>query len=561
MPAPIKQPNLPVVTIQKNDASLYTFNQFTSTFDFKIREARYKPPFDAKGGNYEMTIVSNDISNSGANTILSNILESNEITVSIGKSDGTKTKVFLGIIESIEVYEPNKDYMEIILSGPDWGSDILKNRRVNDSWIQRKDLTDPNKVDPTDLSTTGQQIALDLLTRVKTYPDRNYPVPIDTQGMVVSAGNIAGSDIQISQFEANMETVDDKLNELDDMLNTVHYVDPNKTFFMKKATSVNDSGIILVDDINDVVLNTWTASLIGYIARETKYKKTVENQKGRIFGIGASTIGVDQQQATTSGTTNSLLNANYIAQKFTPTFIDCYNIAVYMGYVGSPNVNLTLFLVQDKAGLPVGSTVRSIDFAKSQVTPGGDWIFAPIGDKLTIGKDYWIIMSKGGQDASNTYRWYNDNIDHNPALSATSTDGITYALTSTSNRYSYAFKEFKNDPLVKISPIGVTSSTKHLHDEVLRRADINDKLAMNTYIDGLSTTLLKRKEIFKGRIFVPDTLLQPGQLVRIKKSTSGLVIDSKYLIGEMEYVFESSDDLTTGSFYVDLEATKYTTYP
>jgi len=198
LPAPTKRPVLPVIQITKNDASTFTFNPFTPTFNFRLKNARFKPPFDARGGNYEMVLVSSDVSNSEANTLLTNIREDNQITAWVGKTDATKVKVFLGIIENIEINEPNKDLMEITLSGPDWGSDILKNRVVNDSWIQRKDLTDPNKVDTTDNSTTQQQIAIDLLTRSKTYPDRNYPVPIDTQGMTVSAGNIAGSDLQIS---------------------------------------------------------------------------------------------------------------------------------------------------------------------------------------------------------------------------------------------------------------------------------------------------------------------------------------------------------------------------
>ena len=146
-----KQPLLPVIQITKNDSTTYTFNYFTSTFDFRVTRCQIRPPFDQTGGEFTCHIISADGTNSAMNTILSNVDEGNEIVFWIGKSDSTKTKIFCGVIESKEIKEPNKNYMEVILKGPDWGSDLLKSKIVNRFWQQRRS-TD-GSLDSTDSST------------------------------------------------------------------------------------------------------------------------------------------------------------------------------------------------------------------------------------------------------------------------------------------------------------------------------------------------------------------------------------------------------------------------
>src|SRR3990167_2479358 len=156
-----KQPLLPVITIQKNDASLYTFNHFISTYDFRVRRCEVTPPIDSIGGKFNITITSADGTVSALNTILTNINEGNEVTIWIGKDNTTKTKAFLGIIETTEITQPNKNYFELKISGPDWGSYILKSRIVSRSWTQKRTGT---VIDTTDNTTLVSQIVDDLLT-------------------------------------------------------------------------------------------------------------------------------------------------------------------------------------------------------------------------------------------------------------------------------------------------------------------------------------------------------------------------------------------------------------
>ena len=158
-----RKPLLPVITLKKNDASTYTYNPFTSTFDFRVIRLQVSPQFSNNAGSFNLELTSSDGSNANANTLISNVDEGNEITIWIGKDNTSKMKIFLGVVESWEIQENNKNFMNITIKGPDFGTDILKNRIVLGKWAQ---LLDSNgNSDTTDSSTTIQPIIIYILTK------------------------------------------------------------------------------------------------------------------------------------------------------------------------------------------------------------------------------------------------------------------------------------------------------------------------------------------------------------------------------------------------------------
>lgn len=116
-------------------------------------------------------------------------------------------------------------------------------------------------------------------------------------------------------------------------------------------------------------------------------------------------------------------------------------------------------------------------------------------------------------------------------------------------------------PLLTIYPYSVSATDKHFHEDVIRKPDITRDSDMQYYIQTEFNTLSKRKELYKCKIYAPDTLLQTGQTVRIKKSASAFTFDySDFVIGQMTYTFDDSDDTTTGTFWYDIEAVRFSTY-
>src|SRR3990167_3774044 len=190
-----RKPLLPVITLTKNDASLYTFNPFTSTFDFRVRRLQVTPPFSNNSGSFNLQLTSSDASNTNANTLISNVDEGNEVTIWIGKDNTNKTKIFTGVIESWEIQENNKNFMNLTIKGPDFGSDILKNRIVLGKWAQEVDSN--GDVVTSDTSTSVQQIVLDVLTKDAYYPDAFSVATAEDQGIIVTSSNIKGSNLNL----------------------------------------------------------------------------------------------------------------------------------------------------------------------------------------------------------------------------------------------------------------------------------------------------------------------------------------------------------------------------
>lgn len=553
-----KKPLIPVITLKKNDSSTYTFNSFTSTFDFRVTYAEVSPPFDNTGGKFTLKITSSDGTNTNTNTILSNISAGNEVTFWIGKDNTTKTKIFLGVIESIEINEQNKNYEEVVISGPDWGSNILKNRVVSGQWIQKR--TGGTTLDSTDNKVLCQQIAQDLLTQTQYYAGLDFAV--DDQGVAVSDSNFfpsvaSGNGIRVPIFTANYEFLDDKLRELDDIDGSIHYIDADKNFIRTQfnaSTSSLPATFLFTDDHTDTT--AWVSGKVGLIAPNSTFKKTYENHKKRLFGLGGDTERIDQSQTTTSSST--ALDANWLAQKFTPVFRNLDKVSVYVSRTAStPTEDFILQIVEDNAGNPTGSTLRTVfkdnSFLNDTTTSASERWFS-IGEELDTSKSYWIVLRKTG-DATHTYKWHRDA--GSSSTNAYSSDGTSWTVQSSS--YSFAFRTYTSTPVLTVHTIGTyTSSSKMFKEDVIRKSDITDTQYMWQLLREEGNTLFKEKQIFKARVYAPDYVLMTGQKVRIRKQTSGLTFDySDFILGGVEYVFEGSDDGSPGSFYYNIEAVRF----
>lgn len=558
-----RKPLLPVVTIKKNNNSIYTYNPFTSTFDFRIRRLQLTPPFSNNSGAFNLELTSSDGSNSVANTLISNIDEGNEVTIWIGKDNTNKMKIFTGVIESWEIKEDNKNFMYLTIKGPDFGSDILKNRIVLGKWSQEVDSN--GNVVVSDTSTSIQQIVIDILTKDAYYPDAFNTVTAEDQGIIVSSTNIKGSNLNLKSYSANYEFIGDKLQNIGEIGGMIWWVDPDKNFYMDYPTTIasSSSGILLTDDNTDTTALAWTPTTkIGLIAPGATYTRTLENHKRRIFAMGGVNIAPDQQSTTDAGTPTTLDTYNY-AMQFQPDYSTVSKIKVLTSKIGTPVEDFVLELREDYLGRPTGKILRTVSKPKAFLDSTGStavWSSFEINEEVVRDQYYWIVLRKNGTSSSHTFRWHHDNIDHTTSISARSTDDITWDLTTNPNRYYYAFIEYKSDEVQGTYPqLPISNTTKHLHEDILRKDDITDDEVLQSLVTSETETLFKRKEIFQAQIYAPDTLLTSGQKVRIRKQAGGYIFDADFVLGDVEYIFESSEDQSTGTFYYFIEAVRFTT--
>lgn len=546
-------PILPVIEITKNDASTYTFNPFTSTFDFKVRSLSLKPPSDGLGGSFKLGFHGAAATHTQLNTIFSNIEEGNEILFYLGKTDADKQKIMRGVIESLGDDYVNLNFRDPFIDGPDWGSDILQWRIVNGAWHQDREA-DGITIDSTDLSTLIKQLVTNLFTDTQAYPLND--ITVEDQGIVVNSANINPPDISIADFECNLEYLEDKLKELDEYGGTIHYVDPDKNFKMEHpgaASSPLPADILLTDDYADSVALSWDQSKVGLIKPRFQRKNTVEAHYARLLGLGGN-----QQLLNPESTTNSAgvqLETNYLAQKFTPTYRVCEYIGVYVKKVGSPTLNMIVELWEDNGGEPTGSLLKVLSISKDAITTGGEWHYLSIGEELSTSTSYWIVIRKTG-DASNTYEWRHDN--GSSGTNAYSSDGLNWTVQTSS--YIFMHRIYSSSPLLSTIPGTILATQKHFHEAVIRKPGIRTREVMQKYLTGVASRAFKRKKVLSGVVRAPDTLLISGQKVRIRIQQSGFAIDDEFILGPVEYVFGASEEQTLGMYYYNISAVKYASY-
>lgn len=551
-----KRPLLPKITIEKT-SGVYTFDPHSSTFDFRVGSLTVKPAFDAVGGTFNLNIISSDGTNSEMNTILSNISEGNEVTIWVGKTSATLTKIFLGVIEEIVIDESNKNYMSVTLSGPDWGSDLLKNRVVNYQWDQKRDSS--GNLDTTDTSTTIKNIIDELLNDTQSYPSGAIDsATVVAQGLVYDSATVLPIDYSLPTFSAKYEFLDDKLQELDDYALSYHYVDPDKKFHMYQLGITNSAGpatILFTDDVNDAT--TWTSGKVGLIAPGSSFKRTLEHHKRRVFGLGGLSSTVDTSNTTT--TSNDTLASNYYAARFTPTKTTLSYITLWLSKVGTPTVDFVMELRDDSSSgtsMPTGEVLRSISKNKAFLNGTGETAAPSVfemNEELTPGRNYWIVCMANGSDASNCFRWHRDALATGQASS--SSDDVTWTTDLTS--YNYAFQTYLGNEIIQVSrDPQLTSTSKHFHEDTLRKSDIIDESVLRFLLTQENRTAHKKKEILKCQVYAPDTLLTTGQKIRVRKQASGYLVDGEFTLGQIEYIFEAD----VGTFYYECELTRFVDY-
>lgn len=526
-----------------------------------------------------MTIFAPDLSNGTMNTLLSNFENGNEINVWIGKSAASLTKVFNGVFENITVNELTNSYMEVDLDGPDWGSDVLKNRIVLYYKVQRY-LSDNITLDPNDPNVTVSQITSDLITATLAYPFND--VTAHAQGVVFSTNNIDSSlqGVRIAQIMANMEHLDDKLSEVDNWCSAVHYIDPSKNFVMKPAApppnltpGTNTPGTwLFTDSVSDSMIAGWTPGNVGYLGMEgSSYKYTTENYKARIIGIGGNQVAIDGsvlgtpvQQTTNSGSDN-LSSTTWYAQKFTPVYANAYSIALYLALVGNPTVDLQIQIIQDNGGKPTGPVLATVSIPRSSIGSAG-WYQVNIPGEYLTPNPYWIVLpSNPAYSALNTYTWYKGGTGF---TNATSSDGITWTVNT--GTVGYMFIEYTQTPLKQALPgIAPAANSKVFHEETYRQAFITTRAALMPYLVAISKMTNYKKEVYKCKVYVPDNVPLPFSSVAVRKISSGLAMNTSsnpaswvlHIIGAITFSFEATDSDTTGMLWMDVQLVRFTTFP
>lgn len=392
-----------------------------------------------------------------------------------------------------------------------------------------------------------------MLTKAQSYPA--VDVTVQNQGLVVNAANINPPTIRLSAFNANMEFLDDKLQEIDQLGGTTHFVDPDKVFCMEQpftSSSVLPAEILLTDDFTDSVALGWNQAKVGLVGPDTTLKQTVEHFRRRLFGLGGDQLTIDQKQETDSASTQ--LDANYLAMRFSPRFRALNSVSVRLSKVGSPTLGPVLEIIEDDGtNQPLGTILRSISKDKDAITGSAGWHSFKISEELNTALDYWIVLVRTGTP-TDTFAWHKDA--SSSFVNGFSPDGASWTITPSS--FGFAFRQYTINPILAVFSDNTNLNTIKLpREEVIRKPTITETPVMWQLLRQECETICKRKDIFSAPVYAPDTILIPGQKVRVRKQSSGFIIDEEYIIGNITYTFNAEE--ATGIIWYNIDGVRYAT--
>lgn len=470
---------------------------------------------DARSSSAEV-IIGNE-----AGTWTNLFLPGDAIEVRIGKANPPTTLVFSGVLERIKEVRRKKNLKFLHISATDH-SWILTSRLINTAYHTAND---------SDLGTKIDDIVKDLLTKDSTllagqsgYSDANIAT-----GITVT--NVQSFDQRVRHIVFPKMPIMDCLKQLADISRANFYVDVGKDMHFFRDETIYSNVTLDTNSIIEIGLEDDGLGIKNGVAVE-----------------GADVNKIDKSQETDASSV--LMDANYLADEFTPNSIEINGVAVKVRKVGNPANDLKGEIKEGAGAAPTtpqsGPTVVLFSISKDKVGTTADWVFMDAKADLDVKKTYWLILYKTG-DASNTYAWHHDNATNK--TNAFSSDGTTWTVRNGTS-FDLNWRVYAVDHIIALHYDFDSINKYKLREMAIRDPSLTERRTADALAEGLTATLSKKKRILKVKAFPSDTIINPGELVKV--TDSNLAIDDYFSIVEASYHIEGLECLS-----IDYELVKY----
>jgi hypothetical protein len=320
-----------------------------------IEYARFTDEKGKRSDYFEISLYNDD----GA---LSETFEvGNEVFFYVDENDPPVTKIFHGLITSVEFELDEYRSNRIILSGEDYGS-----IRAGQTTISGAE-TYNNK--------TADEIVADIISR--------YCPEITTT-------NLETFTEAIPSMTFAWEYVGQAIDKVASLVGADFYIDENDDLNFYDAADLSADHVISSGEITSA-----------------KIKRDAMKYFDRVYVVGGKQGFLDFSQATT--TTEVSLHDKSYASTFTPSKSNILFLDVYVKKVGNPLDDLIFTIVEDNAGNPTGSIVGFGSIPQEDISTDGGWVKTTLVDcQLDISKTNWIVFNIIGT-VSDTYKVTHDN--------------------------------------------------------------------------------------------------------------------------------------------------------
>lgn len=325
----------------------------------KIEYARFTDEKGKRSDYFEISLYNDD-------GVLSETFEvGNDVFFYVDENDPPSTKIFHGLITSVEFeldqYRSNK----IILSGEDYGS-----IRTGQTTISGAE-TYNNK--------TADEIVSDILAR--------YCPEITTTNLETFAE-------AIPSMTFAWEYVGQAIDKVSSLVGADFYIDENDDLHFYDAADLSADHTISSSEI-----------------LSAKIKRDAMKYFDRIYVVGGKQGFLDFSQTTT--TTEVSLHDKSCASTFTPSKSNILFLGVYVKKVGNPLDDLIFTIIEDNSGNPTGTIVGFGSIPQEDISTDGGWVKTTLIDsQLDISKTNWIVFNIMGA-ATDTYKVAHDNATAN----------------------------------------------------------------------------------------------------------------------------------------------------
>jgi len=321
----------------------------------KIEYARFTDEKGKRSDYFEISLYNDD----GA---LSETFEvGNDVFFYVDENDPPATKIFHGLITSVEFELDEYRSNSIILSGEDYGS-----IRTGQTTISGAE-TYNNK--------TADEIVSDIISR--------YCSEITTTNLETFAE-------AIPSMTFAWEYVGQAIDKVASLVGADFYIDENDDLHFYDAADLSADHSISSGEI-----------------LSAKIKRDAMKYFDRIYVVGGKQGFLDFSQATT--TTEVSLHDKSYASTFTPSKSNILFLEVYVKKVGNPLDDLIFTIIEDNAGNPTGSIVGFGSIPQEDISTDGGWVKTTLIDsQLDISKINWVVFNIIGT-ATDTYKVVHNN--------------------------------------------------------------------------------------------------------------------------------------------------------
>jgi hypothetical protein len=467
--------------------------------------------------------------------------------------------MIFGPIRYMEPMRPRTGSFHISFQG--FGSGLFANETIVDFKRTAKrtleDTTQPFLLDP---SVQAHKLIRDVFEATDIYPlvvDPETPT-LKNRGRYTVGNKILDTVREIVPgIHGPLVPASSILNEISRTTGSVWWIDANNEV---NFTHINrdHSGIILKDRIDPLD----DPNRVSYFFGEWRFGRSNRKEDGFVnrFYSKVELPTETNAQNNSEGGFDYTFNRDLATQIISPGSAQFRDIALIMERIGTGTSDSKItsmhgHIVKDNNNTPTGNTIARFDFPLTNIPVGSP---APVfisdlkvvsGQTIDPLGKYWIYIIDRGNDETSTLKWFKnqDNTSRNAsrAISARTNHESTTGWNVNENSFSYTYSVLETKDILVVGEDPFSIEKYGLVEDVVDIPLANDPSTVDKWLQQMLIYTSKPKQTFSvNTVSIPDMFFQPGQIISIEDTLSGLTREKNTIadVQEVSYSFSADDD-------------------